>query len=70
MADSKSWRCEECGERIGVVTKRGLRCDPLSNTQSYFEGMTAWVTCPLCGHDNPWYFAKELLQQCVLDKGS
>ena len=62
----KVWKCEECGETIGVVTKRGL-CHPLSNTTVYFEGMTAWVTCPLCGHDNPWHFDKELLQQLVLD---
>lgn len=65
MADSKAWKCEQCGAVIGTVTKRGLRCDPLPQLVVYFEGMTGWVECE-CEHDNPWRFDKELLRQMQL----
>jgi len=64
----KDWKCERCGAVIGTVTEHGLRCDPLPQLKVHFRGMTGWVECGQCEHDNAWHFDKELMQQCLLDK--
>lgn len=62
MAESKPWRCKECGATLGWQDENGLNVDPEAIERFTIPSRTEeiWVTCGLCGAVQIWRARAEL----------